>query len=55
LFQPFSKAEGAEVFTHEGMGFSLYLDKLIMLYLGGDIQIQSEQGRGTQVTISLAA
>lgn len=55
LFQPFSKAEGAEVFTHEGMGFSLYLDKLIMTYLGGEIQIQSEQGKGTQVGLSFVA
>jgi signal transduction histidine kinase len=53
LFQPFSKAEGAEVFTHEGMGFSLYLDRLIMTYLGGEIGIDSKQGRGTTVTLSL--
>jgi signal transduction histidine kinase len=55
LFQPFSKAEGAEVFTHEGMGFSLYLNKLIMMYLGGTIGIESAEGKGTQVTLSFAA
>jgi signal transduction histidine kinase len=53
LFQPFSKAEGAEVFTHEGMGFSLYLDKLIMNYLGGGIALQSKAGQGTTVTLTL--
>jgi signal transduction histidine kinase len=52
LFQPFSKAEGAEVFTHEGMGFSLYLDKLILTYLGGDIAIESKMGEGTQVSLA---
>lgn len=53
LFQPFSKAEGAEVFTHEGMGFSLYLDRMIMTYLGGTIDLQSKPGRGTEVTLAL--
>lgn len=53
LFQPFSKAEGAEVFTHEGMGFSLYLDKLIMEYLGGSIVLTSQQGEGTTVNLNL--
>jgi signal transduction histidine kinase len=53
LFQPFSKAEGAEVFTHEGMGFSLYLDKLIMSYLGGSIVLDSKPSHGTVVTLRL--
>ncbi len=52
LFEPFSKLEGAEVFTHEGMGFSLYLDKLIMNYLGGTIALTSEPGRGTSVMLN---
>jgi len=47
LFQPFSRIEGAEDFTHEGLGFSLYLDKLIMLYLGGDIAIESTPNQAT--------
>jgi len=50
LFQPFYKAEGAEKFNHEGMGFSLYLDKLIMEYLGGAISLTSQKGHGTTVT-----
>ena len=53
LFQPFLKAEGAETFNHEGMGFSLYLDKLIMTYLEGTIAIDSRTGHGTTVTIDL--
>lgn len=53
LFQPFSKAEGAETFTHQGMGFSLYLDKLIMHYLGGTIELHSSEGQGAIVTIAL--
>lgn len=54
LFQPFSKVEGAETFTHEGMGFSLYLDKLIMAYLGGDIDIASEPQQKTEAKLTVS-
>ncbi|HSX01862.1 MAG TPA: ATP-binding protein [Candidatus Saccharimonadia bacterium] len=53
LFKPFAKAEGALTFQHEGAGLSLYLDQLIMTYLGGTIQVQSALGRGTTVTLTL--
>jgi signal transduction histidine kinase len=53
LFQPFFKIEGAERFNHEGMGFSLYLDKLIMEYLDGGISLVSQKGHGTTVTLHL--
>jgi signal transduction histidine kinase len=51
IFQPFHKAEGAEVFTHEGMGFSLYLDKLIADYVGGVMDVSS--GPRGETTFSL--
>ncbi|HVW22986.1 MAG TPA: ATP-binding protein [Candidatus Saccharimonadales bacterium] len=51
LFQPFSRIEGAEDFSHEGLGFSLYLDKLIMLYLGGDIAIESTPNQATSAKL----
>jgi signal transduction histidine kinase len=50
LFKPFSKADGAETFDHEGIGLSLYIDKLIMTYLGGSINLESRPG---QTTVSL--
>jgi signal transduction histidine kinase len=53
LLQPFSRAENVENFTHAGMGFSLYLDKLILSYLGGNISLDSTQGKGTTVTVYL--
>ncbi len=46
----FFKAEGAEVFNHEGMGFNLYLDRIIMTYLGGGLNISSSS-HGTEVEI----
>jgi signal transduction histidine kinase len=55
LFQPFFRSEGALNFTHEGMGFSLYLDKLIMHYLGGDIAVQPNNPKGLVVTLSFPA
>lgn len=52
IFQPFYKAEGSQSFNHEGMGFSLYLDKIIMTYLGGGISLDSKPGQGTTVTLA---
>lgn len=53
LFQPFSRIGGVEIFTHEGMGFSLYLDKLIITYLSGTIEIASEPNVETTATLRL--
>lgn len=53
LFKPFSQTQDVERFTHEGMGFSLYLDKLIMTYLGGDIALRSKPNVETVATITL--
>lgn len=52
-FQPFNNPGGALQFEHEGIGLSLYLDHLIMAYLGGNIGIASAPGEGTTVTLSL--
>jgi signal transduction histidine kinase len=54
LFRPFSKAEDAETFNHEGIGLSLYIDRLIMAYLGGAIELQSKPGL-TIATLHLPA
>jgi signal transduction histidine kinase len=54
LFQPFSRAEDVEEhFEHQGLGLSLYLDKLIMRYLGGAIQAESRAGQGTVIKLKL--
>jgi signal transduction histidine kinase len=55
IFQPFYRPDGAEDFSHEGMGFSLYLDKLIMAHLGGELDIASAVGKGTTVTFGWPA
>lgn len=51
LFKPLSRVEEAEDFTHEGVGLSLYVNRLIMHYLGGTISAQSDVGKGTTMTV----
>jgi len=56
LFQPFGRAENVEEhFEHQGLGLSLYLDKLIMRYLGGGIRAESPSGQGTLIKLRLRA
>lgn len=52
LFQPFSRATSAMEFNYEGLGFSLFLDKIIMDYTGGTIAATSELKRGTTLAIA---
>lgn len=52
LFQPFSRTDSAVDFNYEGLGFSLFLDKIIMEYLGGEIAVNSEESRGSTFTIN---
>ena len=51
LFKPFSRVGSALDFNYEGMGFSLYLSKLMMNSLGGDIAIESKPGLSTKVYV----
>jgi signal transduction histidine kinase len=56
LFKPFSRVEDVEEqFEHQGIGLSLYLDRLIMRYLGGEIAADSLQGQGTTIKLRLPA
>lgn len=53
LFKPFSRAESAVDSGVEGLGLSLYLNRLILTYTGGNITINpSANGTGTEVTIT---
>lgn len=53
LFKPFSRVEGALDFSHAGMGFELYLDRLIMRSLGGEVEFSSSPDGQNVVTIHL--
>lgn len=53
LFEAFSRVEGAETFNREGIGLSLYLDRLIATYLHGTIQLENTAPHGALATIKL--
>ena len=54
LFEPFSRGTSTTEFTYEGLGFSLYLTKLIVERMGGTIEIDSTEGSGTKVTVNFS-
>lgn len=51
LFKPFSRATSSVEFNYEGLGFSLFLDKIIMDYTGGTIYAHSEPNAGTNMVV----
>lgn len=53
LFQPFSRSQSAEVFNEGGAGLSLYLARLIMRYLGGDVSLSSDKTKTTTAEVFL--
>ncbi|HSW78475.1 MAG TPA: ATP-binding protein [Candidatus Babeliales bacterium] len=54
LFKPFSRADDVvNNYQHEGIGLSLYLDNLIVQYLGGYMAAESQPGKGTTIKLSL--
>jgi signal transduction histidine kinase len=55
LFKPFSRAGSALTFDYEGLGFSLFLDRIIMDYMDGDISVEPRTSPGTLVTVTVAS
>ncbi|MEO8862732.1 MAG: ATP-binding protein, partial [Candidatus Saccharimonadales bacterium] len=53
LFMPFSRSQSAEVSSDSGVGLSLYLSRLIMGYLGGEIALSSDESGVTTAKVSL--
>lgn len=54
VFEPFTKADGQDALQldHEGLGINLYIDREIMTYLGGSIDLTTAAGKGTTVTLN---
>lgn len=52
LFKPFTRADSAIEFNYEGLGFSLFLDKIITDYMGGSIKVTSPSRGGTSVSVT---
>ena len=51
LFKPFSRGTSTMEFNYEGLGFSLFLDKIIMDYVGGEISATSGIDDRTTFTV----
>lgn len=52
LFKPFSRSTSALEFNYEGLGFSLFLDKIIMDYVGGSIVATSADHHNTTFSVT---
>ncbi|CUH69341.1 Sensor kinase protein RcsC [Thalassovita autumnalis] len=53
LFQPFSQAEGASKMHISGTGLGLVITKNLVELLGGKINVDSQPGIGTEITVTL--
>jgi len=53
LFTKFYRAENAKRFKPGGTGLGLYIVRQAVSMLGGDIAIESEEGEGTKVRVTL--
>lgn len=53
LFEPFSRGEDDRINRIQGTGLGMAIAKNIMGMMGGDIQVESELGKGTTFTVSL--
>lgn len=53
LFRPFSRTASGESFQDEGIGLGLYLSRLIMRYLGGDLSLESTSSKSTLAEVHL--
>ena len=53
LGKPFEQASGQQIRADEGTGLGLALVKALAAFHGGDMRLQSEQGRGTTVRVTL--
>lgn len=53
IFQRFHRVEGARSRSHEGTGIGLALAHELVKLHGGEIQVKSEEGRGTEFTVTL--
>ncbi|WP_243311718.1 PAS domain-containing hybrid sensor histidine kinase/response regulator [Fundidesulfovibrio agrisoli] len=53
LFQPFTQVSQSYVRAHQGAGLGLAIVKRLVSMMSGNVAIESEQGRGTAVHVSL--
>ena len=52
-FQPFGQGDGSNTREHEGLGLGLPLAQRVCRLMGGELKVESEQGKGTTVSCVL--
>jgi len=55
LFEAFAQAEASTTSKYGGTGLGLAITRRFSTMMGGDVQVQSEPGRGSAFTIRLPA
>jgi signal transduction histidine kinase len=53
LFSEFFRSKNAKAFTQEGTGLGLVIVKEILEFINGEIQVESEVGKGTRISVLL--
>lgn len=53
IFDPFSRAEDSRISKIEGTGLGMTIAKNIASMMSGDIKVKSEEGKGTEFTVTL--
>ncbi|MDZ7290030.1 MAG: response regulator [candidate division KSB1 bacterium] len=53
IFEPFRQLENSEARRHAGTGLGLAISKRMLAILNGEIEVESEAGRGSKFTIQI--
>lgn len=53
LFTPFERASDAAIYSIQGTGLGMAISQNIVRMMGGDIQVESEHGKGSVFTVTI--
>ncbi len=53
LFEPFSRASDSRVAVQQGTGLGMSITRNIVSMMNGDIDVESEPGKGTKFTVTI--
>ena len=53
MFEPFERERTSTQSGQKGVGLGMTITKSIVEMMGGTVSVESEEGRGTEVTVSL--